>query len=97
MKSICRSSLLNLFRNRKGILRDRVRNFIATKYDNMVMKLQFADNINQNFDSVESIVNFICEKMADAKDKGSAILIPSSVKQAMEIGLQVQNGKLSLC
>ena len=86
-----------MFRNRQSILQGRIRNFMATRYDNMVMKLQFADNINQNFDSVESIVNFICEKMADAKDKGSAILIPSSVKQAMEIGLQVQNGKLSLC
>ena len=33
----------------------------------------------------------------DAKDaKDSAILIPSSVKEAMKNGLQVQNGKLSV-
>ena len=88
---------MDLFRHRKGDLRGRIRNFIGIKYDNMVMKLQFADNINQNFDSVNSIVNLVCEKMADAKDKDSAILIPASVKQAMKNGLQIQNGKLSLC
>ena len=62
----------------------------------MVMKLQFADNINQNFESVETIVDFICEKMADAEDNDSAILIPSSVKRAIKNGLQVRNGKLEL-
>ena len=60
----------------------------------MVMKLQFANNINQHFGSVEAIVDFICEKMADAEDSDSAILIPSSVKLAMKNGLQVRNGEL---
>ena len=94
LKSDRRSSLSDLFRNQKSILRDRIRNFIATKYDNMVMKLQFSDNIDQNFGSVETIVNFICEKMADSEDNDSAILIPSSVKLTMKNGLQVRNGRL---
>ena len=60
----------------------------------MVMKLQFADNINENFESVATIVDFICDKMAE--DNDSAILIPYSVKQAMKNGLQVRNGKVKL-
>ena len=83
-------------RNRESVLRGKIRNFIATKYDTMVMKLQFADNINENFDSVATIVDFICEKMADAEDNDSAILIPYSIKQAMKNGLQVRNGKVKL-
>ena len=81
-----------MFRNRQSILQGRIRNFMATRYDNMVMKLQFAEEMNQNFESVETIVDFICEKMADTDD--NAILIPYSVKEAMKNGLKVRNGKL---
>ena len=60
------------------------------------MKLEFAEEINQNFESVGTIVDFICEKMADAEDNEAKILIPYSVKEAMKNGLQIRNGKLSL-
>ena len=63
----------------------------------MVRKLQFADKMNQSgyeFQSVEVIVNFICEKMADSEDDDLVILIPESVKQSMKDSLIVENGKL---
>ena len=62
----------------------------------MVRKLQFADDINQDFGSVRNIVNFICENLADAEDTDSSILIPLSVKEAMKNGLQVRDGEFSL-
>ena len=63
----------------------------------MVRKLQFADKMNQSgyeFQSVEVIVNFICEKMADSEDDDLVILIPEAVKQSMKDYLIVENGKL---
>ena len=74
-----------------------MRKFIASKYDIMVRKLQFADKMNQSgyeFQSVEVIVNFICEKMADSEDDDLVILIPEAVKQSMKDYLIVENGKL---
>ena len=74
-----------------------MRKFIANKYDIMVRKLQFADKMNQSgyeFQSVEVIVNFICEKMADSEDDDLVILIPEAVKQSMKDYLIVENGKL---
>ena len=59
------------------------------------MKLEFAEEINQNFESVETIVDFICEKMADAEDNDAAILIPYSVKEAMKNGLKARDGRLN--
>ena len=85
-----------MFRNKNGILRDRIRKFIAGKYDIMVRKLQFADNMNQKFQSVETIVNFICENLAGATNDDSRILIPLSVKTKMKNALKVRDSKLNL-
>ena len=60
----------------------------------MVGKLQFADNMNETFRSVETIVNFICENMAEAKNDDLRILIPLSIKQKMKNALIVRDSKL---
>ena len=62
----------------------------------MIRKLQFADSINQNFESVGSIVNFICENLADTENDDSRVLIPLSVKTKMKNVLKVRDSKLKL-
>ena len=83
-----------MFLEKQDILRDKIRKFIAGKYDIMVGKLQFADNMNETFRSVETIVNFICENMAEAKNDDLRILIPLSIKQKMKNALIVRDSKL---
>jgi len=92
-KQFLRSSISDLFRSRQSDLKERIRTFIASKYDIMVGKLQFADNITQKFQSVETIVNFICQNMAHGENDSYKILIPLSVKEAMKINLTVRDSQ----
>ena len=80
-------------RDRQNILRERLRKFIGSKYDVMVRALQFGDNINHEFQSVETIVNFICDKMTDSEDRDSQFFFPELVKQKMANALKVRDGK----
>ena len=89
-----RSSISELLRKDANVLKERLRKFIANKYDIMVRKLQFGDDIKQNFQSVETIVNYICDKMAEGADGNDfKILIPFTVKQNMKNALKVRDGK----
>ena len=89
-----RSSVSELLQNGADILKKRLRKFIADKYDIMVRKLQFGDDVKQNFQSVETIVNYICDKMAEgAEGNDFKILIPVTVKQKMKNALKVRDGK----
>ena len=83
-----------MLRSGRFILKDRLRKFIADKYDIMVRKLQFGDDIKQNFQSVETIVNYICDQMAEGADGNDfKILIPVLVKHKMKNALYVRDGK----
>ena len=93
MKSKERSSISDLFRSRQDDLKKRIGTFIARKYDIMVDKLQFADSIAQDFQSVGAIVNFICKNMAHGENDSYKILIPVSVKDAMKNSLNVRDCK----
>ena len=93
MKSDNRSSISDLFRSKNVELKDQLRKFIATKYDIMAQKLQFADDMQSDFESVETIVNFICKKFADAESEDLKIRIPLSIKQKMKSTLKVRDGE----
>ena len=59
----------------------------------MVGILQFADNMNIDFDSVDTIVDYICEKFSNEEGDDFKILIPLLVRQKMKNGLQVRDGE----
>lgn len=68
---------------------------MATKYDIMAQKLQFADEIPDDsaLKSVEKIVDFICKKFADAENDELKIRIPLSIKQKIKNALKVRDGE----
>ena len=68
---------------------------MATKYDIMAQKLQFADEIPDDsaLKSVEKIVDFICKKLADAENDELKIRIPLSIKQKIKNALKVRDGE----
>ena len=59
----------------------------------MVQKLQFADNMNNDFDSVDTIVDNICENFSNEEEDSFKILIPLLVRQKMKTGLQIRDGE----
>ena len=93
MKSELRTSISDLFQRSNDILKGRIRKFIARKYDILVEKLQFADNISNEFDSVDMIVDLICEKLSNAEDDDFKILIPLLIRQKMKDSLQIRDGE----
>ena len=73
------------------MLNERLTSFIFGKYNLMLNKLQFDNDLrSKNFQDTEEIVNFICEKLAQGAD-GARIIIPQQVRRDLEADLTVRS------
>ena len=86
-----RNSLLRLFAEQSGAFNDRLVNFIKGKYDLMLNKLQFDNDLRTtNFQRPEEIVNFICAKLAQG-GQGANIMVPQQVRRDLGADLTVRS------
>ena len=82
--------MIRLFEENFDDFRNRLSSFIGKKYDLMLAKLQFDnDLLSNNFRNPGEIVDFVCDKLAQGGD-GARILVPQQIRRDLRADLTVR-------